>query len=230
MSGGARTWPRLEYHCLLVTPRGTLLVLVNVRFGGWCSILAHPFGRTTVWSVQATGKRGCRGTTDFPWHKLRVQSRYQNPPPCLATGLCMSLMVSVVDEGHVVGSCNPRCRSSITLGALDDAIGSGFASTSCRCTSSTKPEANPQIGADPVQRVVGCAGAPTPHGPGDPPPCCCAPPSGTRGGLCQTDGVASPPLGKADVLVASRARLLAAIHRGQRVCNLPRPRTVPWHG
>ena len=32
------------------------------------------------------------------------------------------------------------------------------------------------------------------------------------------------------VLVASRARLLAAIRRGQRVCNLPRPRKVPWHG
>ena len=50
------------------------------------------------------------------------------------------------------------------------------------------------------------------------------------GGLCQPDGVADAPLGKADVLVASRARLLAAIRRGQRVCNLPRPRKVPWHG
>ena len=68
------------------------------------------------------------------------------------------------------------------------------------------------------------------HGPGNPPPRCCVPPTGTGGGLCQPDGVADAPLGKADVLVASRARLLAAIRRGQRVCNLPRPRKVPWHG
>ena len=49
-------------------------------------------------------------------------------------------------------------------------------------------------------------------------------------GLSQPDGVADEPLGKADVLVASRARLLAAIRRGQRVCNLPRPGKVPCHG
>ena len=104
-------------------------------------------------------------------------------------------------------------------------------STPCRCTSSPKPEAKPpKIGAHRVQRVVGFAGAPKPHGPGDPPPRCRVPASGMRGRLCQPHGGADAPLGKAHVLAASRARLPDAIRCGQHVCKLPGPRTVPWDG
>ena len=66
----------------------------------------------------------------MPYRTLRLQSRYPNAPPCLATGLCISLMVSVAVVGHVGGSSNPTCRPSITHEASRGAAGSGFAVSS----------------------------------------------------------------------------------------------------
>ena len=103
-------------------------------------------------------------------------------------------------------------------------------STPCRCTSSRKPEANLPNWCSSCPTCGTLRGAPCTTRAGKSHPRCCVPPSGMGGRLCQPDGVADAPLGKADVLVASRARLPAAIRHGQRVGNLPRPRKVPWHG
>ena len=39
-----------------------------------------------------------------PFRTVSVQSQYQTVPPCLVTGLCMSVMVSVDCNSHVGGS------------------------------------------------------------------------------------------------------------------------------
>ena len=107
----ARLFSVLKLVCSLYTKKEhVLLALAWPTSHKYCATTyvlpcrACPWGSSARLSVHATANRSCRAVAAFPFWTVSVQWRYQNVPPCLVTGLCMCVMVSVDCNSHVGGS------------------------------------------------------------------------------------------------------------------------------